>query len=74
MTIRTFALAGLASILFVGSAMAEDRIDLTPPLYRDQARATASVRPASELTTTPSLTPVASNASLLDVETTASVR
>ena len=36
--------------------MADDRINLTPPLYREQARATAALRPASELTTTPSVT------------------
>lgn len=59
MTIRIFALAALASVTLVGSATAGDRIDLTPPLFREQARATATVRPASELTTTPSLTPAA---------------
>lgn len=55
-TIQRLALAVLASAAAAGSAMAEDRIDLTPPLYREQARVTAAVRPASELTTTPNLT------------------
>ena len=35
MTLRTSALAALVSITLVGGALAEDRIDLTPPLYRD---------------------------------------
>ncbi len=55
-TLQRLALAVLASAAAAGSAMAEDRIDLTPPLYREQARVTAAVRPASELTTTPNLT------------------
>jgi len=57
MTVRTFALATLASIVLTGAAAADERINVTPTLYRDQARVTAAVRPASELTTTPSLTP-----------------
>ncbi|SFG39465.1 hypothetical protein [Methylobacterium gossipiicola] len=57
MTVRTFALATLASIILTGAAAADERINVTPTLYRDQARVTAAVRPASELTTTPSLTP-----------------
>jgi len=60
MTIRTFALATLASIILTGAAAADERINITPTLYREQARVTAAVRPASELTTTPSLTPPAS--------------
>ena len=56
MTVRTFVLAALASATLAGTAMADDRVNLTPPLYREQARATAVVRPASELTTTPSVT------------------
>lgn len=59
MTVRTFILAALASATMAGSAMADERINLTPTLYRDQARATAAVRPASELTTTPRLVPAA---------------
>ncbi|GEP07014.1 hypothetical protein [Methylobacterium oxalidis] len=55
MTIRTLVLAVVASATLTGTAMAGDRIDVTPTLYREQARATAAVRPASELTTTPSL-------------------
>ena len=57
MTIRTFALATMASIVLTGAAAADERINVTPTLYRELARATAAVRPASELTTTPSLTP-----------------
>ena len=56
MTVRTLILAVLASAAVAGPALADDRINLTPPLYREQARATAAERPASELTTTPSLT------------------
>ncbi|NEU15089.1 hypothetical protein G3T14_23975 [Methylobacterium sp. BTF04] len=62
MTVRTLVLAALASITLVGTAVADERINLTPTLYREQARATAAVRPASELTTTPSLTPRAPTA------------
>jgi len=57
MTVRTFALATLASVILTGAAAADERINVTPTLYRDWARVTAAVRPASELTTTPSLTP-----------------
>lgn len=57
MTVRTFVLAALASVTLAGTAMADERINITPTLYREQARTTAAVRPASELTTTPSLTP-----------------
>uniref|UniRef100_UPI0034A3F19E hypothetical protein n=1 Tax=Methylobacterium sp. TaxID=409 RepID=UPI0034A3F19E len=32
--------------------MANERIDITPKLYREQARATGAVRPTFELTTT----------------------
>ena len=59
MTARTFTLAALAIAVFAVPALADDRLNLTPTLYRDQARTTASVRPASELTTTPRLVPVA---------------
>lgn len=57
MTVRKIVLAALAAATLTGTAMAEDRVNITPTLYREQARVTASVRPASELTTTPSLTP-----------------
>ncbi|MER2268383.1 hypothetical protein [Methylobacterium oxalidis] len=55
MTIRTLLLAVVASATLAGTALADDRINVTPTLYREQAHATAAVRPASELTTTPSL-------------------
>lgn len=58
-TIQLLTLAALASAATAGTAMAEDPINLTPPLYREQARVTAAVRPASELTTTPNLTAAA---------------
>ncbi|KAB1079753.1 hypothetical protein [Methylobacterium soli] len=56
MTVRTLVLAAVASVTLAGTALADDRLNLTPPLYREQARATATLRPASELTTTPSVT------------------
>lgn len=62
MTLRTFVLATLASATLTGSVLADDRTYLTPPLYREQARATAAIRPASELTTTPSVTAAATSA------------
>lgn len=57
MTIRTFILAVLATTTVAGTAAADERTFLTPPLYREQARITATVRPASELATVPSVTP-----------------
>ena len=57
MTLRTLTLSSLALVTLAGTAMADERIVVTPTLYREQARATATVRPASELTTTPALTP-----------------
>jgi len=57
MTVRTLVLAALATVTLTAAATAGERIDVTPTLYRDLARVTAAVRPASELTTTPSLTP-----------------
>lgn len=62
MNARTLLLAALAVATLAAPAAAEDRTFLTPPLYRDQARVTATVRPASELTTVPSTTPRAAPA------------
>jgi hypothetical protein len=59
MTIRTIVLATLAAVPMIGTALANERIDITPPLYRAQARTTAAVHPASELTTTPRVVPAA---------------
>jgi hypothetical protein len=59
MNTRSLVLSALATVILAGAASADDRIHVTPPLYREQARATAAVRPASELTTTPSLVPPA---------------
>jgi len=71
MTIRVFAFAALAVVSAVGSATAGDRIDFTPPLYREQARSTAAVRTASEITTTPILVRTSSEAPRRIVEATA---
>jgi hypothetical protein len=59
MNTRSLVLSALATVILAGSASADDRIHVTPPLYREQARTTAAVRPASELTTTPSPVPPA---------------
>lgn len=59
MTIRTITLAALAIVTTLGSALADERINVTPTLYREQARTTADARPAAELTTTPRLVPAA---------------
>lgn len=56
MNARIILLSALAISTLASGASADDRTFLTPPLYRDQARVTATVRPASELTTTPSVT------------------
>jgi hypothetical protein len=71
MTMRTLILAALAVVPALGSAVADERIDFTPPLYREQARPTAAVRSAAEMTTTPSLVPVARQAPRRLVEATA---
>jgi predicted anti-sigma-YlaC factor YlaD len=59
MTVRRLVLSALAIVAVAGSAAAGERVDVTPTLYREQARATAAVRPASELSTTPRLVPAA---------------
>nr|WP_238307141.1 hypothetical protein [Methylobacterium gregans] len=59
MTVHTFVLAALAATTVLGAATADERIDLKPTLYREQARTTASVRPTAEQTTTPRLEPAA---------------
>lgn len=59
MAIRTFILAALAVVPMIGTARAGEAINLTPPLYREQARTTAAAHPASELATTPRLVPAA---------------
>ncbi|PXW50298.1 hypothetical protein [Methylobacterium sp. B4] len=55
-TMRLLTLTVLATVTVAGSAIADETVNVTPPLFREQARATASVRPASELTTTPHVT------------------
>ncbi|CAM2931110.1 MULTISPECIES: hypothetical protein [Methylobacterium] len=63
MTTRSLILAALASVLAsvptIGSALADEAINLTPPLYREQARVISTTRPATELATTPRLVPAA---------------
>ena len=54
-TFRTLVLATRAATTLAGAVRADERSYVTPPLYREQARVTATVRPASELTTTPSI-------------------
>lgn len=71
--LQLLALAALATTATAGIATAGDRINLTPPLFREQARSTAALRPASELTTTLRLVPAAP-AQPSVVETTGSVR
>ncbi|BAU89662.1 hypothetical protein MPPM_1057 [Methylorubrum populi] len=55
-TMRLLTLTFLATVTVAGSAVADEAVNVTPPLFREQARATASVRRASELTTTPHVT------------------
>ena len=73
MTVRTIVLAALAAVPMIGAARADESIALTPPLYREQARPTAAVRPATELATTPRLVP-ASPASRRGVATAVPAR
>lgn len=40
MTIRPLLLAATVGVTAIGSATADERIDFTPPLYREQARPT----------------------------------
>lgn len=55
MITRTLILAAFTATALTAAASADDRIHVTPPLFREQARATAAVRPAAELTTIPTL-------------------
>ena len=53
-TILILASAALVSAASgTGSALADDHLNLTPPLYREQARISRQVRPASDITTVP---------------------
>lgn len=53
-TTLILASAALASaVALTAPALADDRLNLTPPLYREQAHATRQVRPVGDLTTTP---------------------
>ncbi|MCJ2093384.1 hypothetical protein MKK67_12935 [Methylobacterium sp. J-072] len=53
-TILILASAALTSAaIFAGPAAAGDSLHLTPPLYREQARATTQARSVSDLSTTP---------------------
>ena len=74
-TMQLLSLVALASVAVANSAVADESINLTPPLFREQARATASVRPASELTTTPHITVAApANRKIVADATAASAR
>ena len=46
-----------SAALFAGPATADDRLNLTPPLYRDQAVAVQQGRRLATLTTTPQPVP-----------------
>lgn len=51
---NAFALIALvAAPLVAGTAMAGEPLNLTPPLYREQARAVQQTRQTSDMTTTP---------------------
>lgn len=53
-TILILASAALtAAAVLTGPAAAEGPLHLTPPLYREQARASQQVHPIGDLTTTP---------------------
>lgn len=53
-TILILASAALVSAAtFAGPAAADDRLHLTPPLYREQAHETRQIRPMGEMTVTP---------------------
>jgi len=53
-TILILASAALATAAaLVGPAAADDRLHLTPPLYREQARSIGAVHPSGDLTTVP---------------------
>jgi hypothetical protein len=72
--LQLLALADLASSATLGTALADERINLTPPLFREQARSTAAIRPASELTTTLRLVPAAPAKPRIIAETVPSAR
>lgn len=59
MTLRTLVLAALIAAPTASAALADEALTLTPPLYREQARSTATTRPSAELATTPRLVPAA---------------
>ncbi|MCJ2058468.1 hypothetical protein MKL09_18175 [Methylobacterium sp. J-048] len=63
MSMRSFIVAALAFVPMVGPALADEAVNLTPPLYREQARATSAARPVTELATTPRLVPAVPTAS-----------
>ena len=63
-TTLILASAAFASaVVITAPALADDRLNLTPPLYREQAHATRQVRSVGDLTTTPQpvLVPVIRN-------------
>jgi hypothetical protein len=70
MTIRRHLIATFAAVASIGPAAAGETVSITPPIYRDLARTTAVVRPASELTTTPRVVPTAPAAPRIVTEAT----
>ena len=52
-TILILASAALTSAAVLTGPAAAEGLHLTPPLYREQARATQQAHPAGDLTTTP---------------------
>ena len=48
-----------AATLAAGFASADDRINVTPPISREHARAIRAIHPAGELTVTPQPVPAA---------------
>ncbi|WP_267360941.1 MULTISPECIES: hypothetical protein [unclassified Methylobacterium] len=49
----TLTFAVIVASLAAGSASADERLHIIPPLYRDHARSTQAVRHSSDLITTP---------------------
>ncbi len=57
-TILVLASSAIAAATFAaGIATADDRINVTPPISREHARAIQAIHPASELTVTPQPVP-----------------
>jgi hypothetical protein len=67
----------VATSLTARTASADDRLHLTPPLYREQAHAVRQTRHAAELTTTPqpvAAAPLSTQSGRIVTEVVASAR